>query len=113
VWEHSAISATIVDLFGLPKFLTMRDSWAGSFAELLTETSPRTDTPMHLPDAPEPTSKVTYHGCGTAADITRRQRKHVKLWQTLLGNEPPAGWEQMGFDELQVRLGELSAPEGL
>ena len=47
-----------------------------------------------------------------AADITRRQRKHVKLWQTLLGNEPPAGWEQMGFDELQVRLGELSAPEG-
>jgi hypothetical protein len=36
----------------------------------------------------------------------------VKLWQTLLGNEPPAGWEQMGFDELQVRLGELSAPEG-
>ena len=32
--------------------MTHRDAWAGSFHELLTLDSPRTDAPMHLPDAP-------------------------------------------------------------
>ena len=50
-FEHSSISATLVELFGLPNYLTKRDAWAGSFAELLTLDTPRTDAPMHLPDA--------------------------------------------------------------
>ena len=37
----------------MTSFLTKRDAWAGSFDELLLD-EPRTDCPMHLPDAPEP-----------------------------------------------------------
>ena len=53
-FEHSSIPATVKALFGLPAFLTKRDAWAGSFDELLTLDTPRTDTPLHLPDAPPP-----------------------------------------------------------
>jgi hypothetical protein len=35
-------------------FLTERDAWAGDLSELLTEPSPRTDTPVHFPDAHAP-----------------------------------------------------------
>jgi hypothetical protein len=100
-WEHSAISATIVDLFGLPKYLTKRDSWAGSFSELLTEATPR-DTPMHLPDAPPPTKKAAFHSCGDKDDISRKQRRHVELWTRLNGVAPPNDWEAMGYEELQT-----------
>ena len=50
-WEHSSISATLTGLFNLSTFLTKRDEWAGSFEELLRE-APRTDAPMHFPEAP-------------------------------------------------------------
>ena len=50
-WEHSSISATLTGLFNLSTFLTKRDEWAGSFEELLREI-PRTDAPMHFPEAP-------------------------------------------------------------
>ena len=64
-WEHSSFSATITNLFNLsrdkdwalgprPGFLTQRDAWAGSFHELLTLDTPRTDCPMHLPTPPVP-----------------------------------------------------------
>jgi hypothetical protein len=46
------VVATAKHLFGVPGFLTRRDAWAGSFHELLTLTTPRTDAPMHLPDGP-------------------------------------------------------------
>jgi len=100
-WEHSAISATIVDLFGLPKYLTKRDSWAGSFSELLTETTPR-DTPMHLPDAPPPSQKAAFHSCGDKDDISRMQRRNVDLWTRLNGVAPPDNWQAMGYDELDA-----------
>jgi hypothetical protein len=51
-FEHASVPATIRQLFGLPDFLTERDAWAGTFAELLTLDAPRTDAPMHLPSAP-------------------------------------------------------------
>ena len=51
-WEHASILATAKNLFNLPDFLTRRDAWAGSFDELLLDT-PRTDTPYHLPRAPQ------------------------------------------------------------
>lgn len=44
------------NLFGLTSFLTTRDSWAGNIEEILTEAAPRTDCPVHLPDAPDPVS---------------------------------------------------------
>ena len=43
---------TTKNLFGIPGFLTHRDAWAGSFHELLTLDTPRTDAPMHLPEPP-------------------------------------------------------------
>lgn len=44
--------STAKNLFNLSTFLTKRDAWAGSLGELLTLDEPRTDAPMHLPDAP-------------------------------------------------------------
>ena len=54
-FDLSSISATVKNLFNLTSFLTKRDAWAGSFDELLMD-EPRTDCPMHLPDAPKPAS---------------------------------------------------------
>jgi phospholipase C len=52
-FEHSSLPATIKSLFNLTSFLTKRDAWAGDFSELLLD-APRTDTPVHLPDALAP-----------------------------------------------------------
>ncbi|KAK3280572.1 hypothetical protein CYMTET_11592 [Cymbomonas tetramitiformis] len=52
-FELTSVSATIKNLFNLSSFLTKRDAWAGSFDELLLD-EPRTDCPMHLPEAPKP-----------------------------------------------------------
>jgi len=52
-FELSSVPATIKSLFNLSFFLTKRDAWAASFEELLLK-SPRTDAPLHLPDAPLP-----------------------------------------------------------
>lgn len=52
-FELTSVPATVKNLFNLTGFLTKRDAWAGSFDELLLDV-PRTDAPMHLPDAPAP-----------------------------------------------------------
>lgn len=57
-FEETSVPATLKNLFNLTGFLTKRDEWAGSFHELLSDTL-RTDTPMHLPDAPAPTGNWT------------------------------------------------------
>ena len=51
-FELSSMPATIKNLFNLSGFLTKRDAWAGSLTELFTLDKPRTDAPMHFPDAP-------------------------------------------------------------
>jgi hypothetical protein len=51
-FELSSVCSTAKHLFGVPGFLTKRDAWAGSFHELINLQTPRTDAPMHLPDAP-------------------------------------------------------------
>ena len=51
-FELTSIVATTKNLFNLSGFLTKRDMWSGSLDELLLD-APRTDTPMHLPDAPK------------------------------------------------------------
>jgi len=50
-FELTSLPATVKNLFNLSSFLTKRDAWAGSFDELLLDV-PRTDCPMHLPEAP-------------------------------------------------------------
>lgn len=52
-FELTSLPATVKNLFNLSFFLTNRDAWAGNFEELLLE-MPRTDAPLHLPDAPPP-----------------------------------------------------------
>lgn len=86
-FDLASIPATVKNLFGLPHFLSERDAWSGSFHEAFT-TPPRTDTPVHLPDAPPPTvGAATRHGCGAPADATRRQKRHHSLLSHLLHDE--------------------------
>lgn len=55
-------------LFGLPKFLTARDEWAGTFEWLWEErTTPRTDCPTTLPPI-----------AGTPAEL-RKQQEVVRI----------------------------------
>ncbi|CAG8584890.1 7910_t:CDS:2 [Ambispora leptoticha] len=61
-FEHTSILATLKKIFGLPKFLTRRDAWAGTFEYLWDKVeSPRTDTPTTLPNAPTSTNKSRKH----------------------------------------------------
>ncbi len=56
---------------------------------------------MHLPDAPAPSEKVSFHSCGDKDDITRMQRRHVELWTRLNGVPPPDNYEAMGYADLE------------
>jgi phospholipase C len=52
-FELTSILATMKKMFGLPSFLTKRDAWAATFDDYLhVLDSPRTDCPLHLPEAP-------------------------------------------------------------
>ncbi|KAI9304565.1 phosphoesterase [Cunninghamella echinulata] len=53
-YEHSSIPATIKKLFNLPKFLTKRDEWAGTFENAVSLDKPRQDCPLKLSDPPAP-----------------------------------------------------------
>ena len=88
-YEHSSISATLKNVFGLDSFLTARDAWAGSFDQELDLTSPRTDCPMHLPDPPDPSADAGKHGCVDPNDLTRRQKRRVLGLAKANGVQPP------------------------
>ena len=83
-YEHSSISATLKNLFGLPNFLTARDAWAGSLEnELDVVGEPRTDCPMHLPDPPAAAVDVQHfqgatHGGVETSDLTRRHKRRME-----------------------------------
>ncbi|CAJ1948674.1 unnamed protein product [Sphenostylis stenocarpa] len=47
-YEHSSIPATVKKILNLPEFLTKRDAWAGTFENLLSLSTPRTDCPVKL-----------------------------------------------------------------
>eukprot|EP00040_Diaphanoeca_grandis_P003851 m.26128 g.26128 ORF g.26128 m.26128 type:complete len:512 (+) comp15286_c0_seq2:50-1585(+) len=51
-FDATSIISTVKNMLKAPSFLTKRDAWAATFDKRLTETSPRTDCPMTLPDAP-------------------------------------------------------------
>ena len=48
----------------------------------------RADTPTHAPEPP-PFSQgaQTVHGCGDPDDVTRRQGRHIELFDRILGEE--------------------------
>ena len=78
-YDGTSIAATVKRLFDLPEFLTRRDAWSASFDHLFDELStPRTDAPMHLPEAPPPTARHGVHPYGTDCDDpTRRMRRSM------------------------------------
>jgi len=53
--EHSSVPATMIKWFNISTFLTKRDAWAGTFEDIASLTSPRTDCPKTLPDVVIPT----------------------------------------------------------
>ena len=54
-FDSTSLIGTIKEIFNLPSFLTKRDAWSGKFTSLFHELDePRTDAPLHLPEAPLP-----------------------------------------------------------
>jgi len=56
-FDATSTMATVNKIFGIPGHLTSRDPWAGTFENIFSLDSPRTDCPMVLPDVPEYTLK--------------------------------------------------------
>jgi hypothetical protein len=54
--------------------VTRQDAWSGSFHELLTLDEPRTDTPLHLPEAP-PAPPCADPWCPPHETTMRRQQE--------------------------------------
>ena len=90
-YDGTSIAATVKRLFELPSFLTRRDAWAASFDHLFDELpAPRTDAPMHLPDAPPPTARHGKHPYGTDCDDpSRRMRRSLAHFEEELGERAP------------------------
>ena len=90
-YDGTSIVSTIKRLFDLPAFLTKRDAWSASFDHLFdTLATPRTDTPMHLPDAPPPTARHGKHPYGTDCDDpSRRMRRSITAFEAELGVSAP------------------------
>ena len=82
------IQATVKNLFGLTSFLTTRDSWAGNIEEVLTEAAPRTDCPVHLPDAPDPVSPWPHWP--TMAEVMAGRGAGTRRRQQVLGDDAAA-----------------------
>ena len=53
-FEHSSFPGTFKSIFNLKSYLNRHDAWAAKFDFITKElTSPRTDCPVKLPNAPE------------------------------------------------------------
>lgn len=100
-YELSSIPATLKHLFGLPRFLTERDAWAGAFHGELALERPRRDTPARLPEPPQPAAPHgrRRHGCSPTGELTRRQRRQMQLYARLLGEQAPGWLAGAGSDE--------------
>lgn len=119
-WEHSSVSATLKNLYGLTSFLTKRDAWAGSLTEVLLD-KPRTDAPLHFPTPPKVAApwktgpggkplppdndnfgeQATQHCsanllpstsvCSGSNEISAKQKNKIKMYEGLLGLKIPGG----------------------
>ncbi|ESW06268.1 hypothetical protein PHAVU_010G033400 [Phaseolus vulgaris] len=81
-YEHSSIPATVKKIFNLPQFLTKRDAWAGTFENLLSLTTPRTDCPVKMP---EPV-KLREVGGDENAELSEFQEELIYMTATLNGD---------------------------
>eukprot|EP00756_Hemistasia_phaeocysticola_P010326 Hpha_TRINITY_DN15008_c2_g22::TRINITY_DN15008_c2_g22_i1::g.123944::m.123944/K01114/plc; phospholipase C len=86
-YELSSVIATAGKLFGFNGFLTKRDAWAGTFEMHLNESSPRSDCPMTLPDAPK--SLGAEHAAAEAAKpLSELHEDIVEAFKNLRGDSP-------------------------
>lgn len=119
-FELTSIAASVKDLFNLTSFLTKRDAWAAPFYELLLD-EPRTDAPLHLPDAPDPAAPwdpppasaptrhcSSWHGAAEETPCSDnlgkanlKQKRQVRLLAELTGHTFPteSPIEDFGFME--------------
>jgi len=51
-YDHTSILSFVKNQFNLPKYLTKRDEWAGTFDHVFSLSKPRTDCPTVLPKPP-------------------------------------------------------------
>ncbi|KAJ3683260.1 hypothetical protein LUZ60_013487 [Juncus effusus] len=96
-YEHSSIPATINKLYNLSSdYLTKRDAWAGTFDHLFTElTSPRTDCPLVLPQAPS----LRPNQSKSDSWISEFQRELVELASVLNGD-----YFLSSFEETKMKM---------
>lgn len=82
--------ATAKEIFNLPTYLTKRDAWSGTFGPLLTLDKPRTDCPMHFPDAPPATSPWLCPGCHNEESELRRMQEAQQASKSGSESQPQA-----------------------
>jgi len=84
-YDSTSIISTMAKIFNMP-YLTNRDAWSGTFEHVFEELDrPRSDCPLHLPDAPPPTADISSDfPWGTDCDDpSRRMRRSIKLFEDI------------------------------
>ncbi len=71
-YDLTSIMSTARKLLGMPlQNLTGRDGWSATFEHAISLPVPRTDCPIHLPDAPPPTLKAVEEGSLPLNDLQK------------------------------------------
>lgn len=114
-FDLTSVVATVRELFNLSSTLTDRDAWSAPFLSLLTEATPRTDTPPTLPDAPtidndEHTERTPQHCaasdgvCKGQDAMSNKQRRNIQLYSVLTGQPTPPDIESLSRTDANVWL---------
>ncbi|CAI9113026.1 OLC1v1013550C2 [Oldenlandia corymbosa var. corymbosa] len=100
-FEHSSIPATIKKIFNLSSnYLTHRDSWAGTFEQVVGElTSPRTDCPEVLPDV----APLRSTGADENKGLSQFQGELVQLAAVLNGDHYLSSFSEEMGKKMNVR----------
>ncbi|WJX31949.1 Phosphatidylglycerol/phosphatidylinositol transfer protein [Trifolium repens] len=101
-YEHSSISATVKKIFNLPKFLTQRDEWAGTFEGIVqTRTEPRTDCPEQLPTP----TKLRKGEANEDAKLSEFQQELIQLAAVLKGDNIFTSYPNRIGKDMSVKQG--------
>jgi phospholipase C len=86
----TSIIATTRKLLGMSTGpLTKRDAWSATFEQVFNLTEPRTDCPMHMPDAPLPSVDYSFEK-EAAMPINGLQEYIMSVHANVLGEEFPS-----------------------
>jgi len=96
-YDHSSVSATLKNMFGLQSFLNARDSWSGSFHHVFNLTEVRTDCPLTVPG---PSRSLR----PAPADVTRKLTDLQKEFVLLASSLTETDYAQMETgDDMTIR----------